>query len=209
MNADNEAAKSSHPLDLRSQDADFIANELFSNSAPLEIEVGTGKGLFLINEVEQNPDHNFIGIEISLKYAELVAARFDEMNASNAIMIRGDAQKLLHEHVRPESIAAVHVYFPDPWWKKRHRKRRVLNEQFVKDIERVLLPEGVLHFWTDVLEYYESTLELIAESTSLGDFEPVEERPSEHDFDYLTHYERRMRKRDLPVYRSRFTKRVS
>ena len=60
---------------------------------------------------------------------------------------------------------AVHVYFPDPWWKKRHHKRRVMTEQSVKDIERILTPSGTLHFWTDVEEYFHGTLELLAAHT--------------------------------------------
>ncbi len=76
-------------------------------------------------------------------------------------MIHGDAQRVFAEVLPEVSVAAVHVYFPDPWWKKRHRKRRVMNERFLRDVERVLIPGGALHFWTDVEEYFQTTLELI------------------------------------------------
>jgi tRNA (guanine-N7-)-methyltransferase len=96
------------------------------------------------------------------------------------------------------------VYFPDPWWKKRHKRRRVLNEPFLKDLERVLELGGVFHFWTDVEEYFRATLVLIAEITSLKGPYPVPERSAAHDMDYRTHFERRMRLHDMAVHRAEF-----
>ncbi len=103
-------------------------------------------------------------------------------------------------------MAAVHVYFPDPWWKARHKKRRVMNEAFLHDVERTLQPAGRLHFWTDVEEYFQATLSLIAACTRLVGPLSVAEQPAEHDLDYRTHFERRMRFHALPVYRSEFRK---
>jgi tRNA (guanine-N7-)-methyltransferase len=100
----------------------------------------------------------------------------------------------------------VHVYFPDPWWKARHRKRRVMNAAFVADIQRVLIGEGKLHFWTDVEEYYHSALEILAGHTRLTGPFAVEEQPAAHDLDFRTHFERRMRLSGLPVYRAEFRK---
>jgi len=105
-----------------------------------------------------------------------------------------------------ESLEAVHVYFPDPWWKKRHKKRRVMNEAFLRDVQRTLRPGGALHFWTDVEEYFQTTLALIAATTSLAGPLPVPERPPEHDLDYRTHFERRTRQSNLPVFRAEFRK---
>ena len=104
------------------------------------------------------------------------------------------------------SLHAVHVYFPDPWWKKRHKKRRVMNEEFLRDVERTLIADGRLHFWTDVEEYFQTTLALIASSTAFIGPVPVAEKPAEHDLDYRTHFERRTRKSELPVYRAEFRK---
>jgi tRNA (guanine-N7-)-methyltransferase len=101
-------------------------------------------------------------------------------------------------------LQAVHVYFPDPWWKKRHKKRRVMNEQFLADVERTLLPGGRLHFWTDVEEYFQTTLALIAAVSKLEGPLPVVEKPAEHDLDYRTHFERRTRKSERGVYRAEY-----
>ena len=105
------------------------------------------------------------------------------------------------------SLAAVHVYFPDPWWKKRHKKRRVMRESFLRDVERTLQPGGLLHFWTDVEEYFRTTLELMPAFSALQGPLPVPETPAEHDMAYRTHFERRVRLANQPVYRAEYRKR--
>lgn len=184
----------------------FDPAALFSRQAPLEVEVGSGKGLFLASASGERPEHNFLGIEVAQKYAKFAAARLVRLQRTNALMVAGDALALFRDWVPDGSLAAVHVYFPDPWWKKRHRRRRVLNEVFLRDVERTLVAGGSLHFWTDVEEYYQSTLELIAEVTTLRGPLAVEPRPAEHDLDYHTHFERRTRLNEQPVYRSEFRK---
>jgi tRNA (guanine-N7-)-methyltransferase len=179
---------------------------LFGRIAPLEVEVGSGKGLFLAAASGQAADHNFLGIEIAPKYARYAAARLAKGQRSNALVICGDALALFRQWFSDASLAAVHVYFPDPWWKKRHKKRRMMNEQFLRDVERTLLAGGRLHFWTDVEEYFQTTLALIAATVNLQGPLAVAERPAEHDLDYRTHFERRTRKHDLPVYRAEFCK---
>jgi len=185
----------------------FDAAALFADpSLPLEVEVGTGKGLFISGATAGNPAHNFLGIELADRYAEYAASRLVKQDSPNGLVISGDGVKLFHEWFLSNSLTAVHVYFPDPWWKKRHRKRRVMNEQMVRDIERTLLPDGKLHFWSDVEEYFQSTLELLAAETKLTGPLPVEERPAEHNLDYRTHFERRKRMDGLPIYRAEFVK---
>lgn len=178
----------------------------FPSTAPLEVEVGSGKGLFLAGAAAACPTHNFLGIEIAHKYAEFIAARLARHQLNNARILEGDGLRFFREFLPDNRLEAVHVYFPDPWWKLRHRKRRVLNEPFVRDVQRVLRPGGKLHFWTDVEEYYLSSLELIRATTTLHGPLTVAERPAEHDLDFHTHFERRTRKANLPVYRAEFAK---
>lgn len=203
------------------------SQSLFGNDLPLEIEVGSGKGLFLQTESQRRREHNFFGIEIARKYAAHAAARFARLELKNAMMLAGDATPLfapsqtksLQPTLHPElvegppriangSLEAVHVYFPDPWWKKRHRKRRVLSESNIRQFSRALRVGGRLHFWTDVLDYFELTVELIAEiAPELGVPLPETQRDSTHDLDYHTHFERRSRKYGIPVYRVCYRKR--
>ena len=180
--------------------------QLFPQDLPLEVEVGSGKGLFLNSAAKQNPAHNFLGVEIAAKYARHAAAKLAKNGHKNAVMLSGDAQRLFVEFLPDQSLVAVHVYFPDPWWKKRHHKRRVMNERFIGEIHRTLNLGGSLHFWTDVRERYDEILELIAMHTPFAGPLEVAERQAEHDLDYRTHFERRMRLTDQPVYRAEFRK---
>jgi tRNA (guanine-N7-)-methyltransferase len=183
------------------------AAALFADgTAPLEVEIGSGKGLFLQSAATAEPDRNFLGIELAQKYAHHAAARLAKRNLSNAIVVQGDAQRVMCECLPDESLAALHVYFPDPWWKKRHRKRRVINPAFLADVSRTLAPGGTFHFWTDVEEYFQTGLALVAEHTRLTGPLAVDERPAEHDLDFRTHFERRMRLAELSVYRCEFRK---
>ena len=177
---------------------------LFGRRAPLEVEVGSGKGLFLATASAERPEHDFLGIEVSRRYARFTAARLARAGRSNARVLLGDGEHLFDAFLGTGQVYAVHVYFPDPWWKKRHHKRRIMNAGFLSNIQRVLAPTGRLHFWTDVPEYFQDTLERIATTTSLEGPLSVVERPVDHDLDYRTHFERRTRLRELPVYRAEF-----
>lgn len=185
---------------------DVPASFGFDPAVPLEVEMGSGKGLFLSSAAAAHPDRNFLGVEVAAKYAAHCASRLVRKGLNNAAMISGDGLRLFREFLRSESVDDVHVYFPDPWWKARHKKRRVLNEAFLFDAHRVLKPGGRFHFWTDVQEYFETTLELMARVSPLVGPQPVAESPSEHDLDFRTHFERRTRKNEQPVYRSLFVK---
>ena len=177
---------------------------IFGREAPLEIEVGSGKGLFLLTASQDRPDHNFLGFEILRKYARYAAAKLADAERDNAVSVQGDGVRVFREVLPDSCAAAVHVYFPDPWWKMRHRKRRVMNEGFVDCIRRVLQPGGELHFWSDVEEYYHATLKLIGRNPGFEGPYQVDERPAAHDWDYRTHFERRMRMHGAAVYRAEF-----
>jgi len=170
--------------------------------APVELEVGSGKGLFLTHASAAAPDRLFLGVEISHGYARMTAGRLAAANAANARIIAGDGNLLVRNLFPDACLQGIHVYFPDPWWKARHRKRRVLSDMFLAHAGRVLVPGGLLHVWTDVEEYFE---EAMAAAAAAGVFAPpaeVAERLPEHDLDYRTHFERRTRLAGQPVWRA-------
>ena len=146
---------------------------LFGRVAPIEFEIGSGKGMFIRKAAALRPDHDFLGVEVAYRYALTAAAGLVKAGRDNALMICADAAKLLADWVPDESLAAVHVYFPDPWWKKSHRKRRIMRADVVQLIEKRLIPGGKLHFWTDVADYFGEALDVIRRETALAGPFPV------------------------------------
>lgn len=135
--------------------------EVFGDEGPVEVEVGPGKGVYLAHAGREQPGTNFVGVELARKYAGLAAERVVKVGLGNVRVVAGDAQKFLDQFVPERSIEVLHVYFPDPWWKKRHRKRRVVNERFVNRAAKVVKVGGELRLMTDVEEYFRESVALI------------------------------------------------
>jgi len=177
---------------------------VFGNDHPVEVEIGSGKGLFLTNAATANPDRNYFGIELARKYARRAAERVAKRSLDNVRVLPGDALLFMHKYVPDASLDAVHVYFPDPWWKARHRKRRVFAEPLVLDMERTLKPGGDLHVVTDVEEYFGVIRSLMATHRRFEAQPEVLPGDPEHDLDYLTNFERKYRIEGRPIYRSHY-----
>jgi tRNA (guanine-N7-)-methyltransferase len=180
--------------------------DIFSNDHPVEVEVGCGKGLFLVSAAGNCPRCNFFGIEIAHKFARFTAAQLARHSLINARVAKADAQRVLTEWITDASVAVVHVYFPDPWWKRRHRKRRIFTDSFLIQVVRVLVPGGQLRFATDVSDYFDEILRRIESQPALIAAELPDEHPPQHDLDYLTNFERKYRKVGKPVYRAGYVK---
>jgi tRNA (guanine-N7-)-methyltransferase len=174
---------------------------VFGNGRPVEIEVGCGKGLFLLTAALARPDVNFLGVEIARKYQLFTATRMAKRGLGNVRVCCADGGGLLRDRVAPATVRAVHVYFPDPWWKKRHHKRRVFTADFVATVVRVLQPAGRLSLATDVEAYYRVMRELIEARPELLPVTPPEPGEPANERDYLTNFERKARLVGKPVYR--------
>lgn len=180
--------------------------QLFGNDHPVEIEVGSGKGLFLVTAGTQNPTTNYLGIEIVRKYQLYIATRLARRQLGNVRVAWTDARTLLRDRVAGASVQAVHLYFPDPWWKTRHHKRRVFTAEFAATCQRILHPRGRLVVVTDVADYAVMVRETVEAATALVDAPPPAENQPRHDMDYLTNFERKFRKEGRPIHRMTFVR---
>jgi tRNA (guanine-N7-)-methyltransferase len=197
---------SAHWIEPSRSDEPALINwtALFGNDHPVELEIGSGKGLFLHNAASARPDHNFLGIEVSRKYARIAAQQVARRQLSNAKIWRGDARLVMGRSVAAASLRAVHVYFPDPWWKKRHKKRRVFTEELVSQVARALEHGGELWVASDVLEYFTLIQSLIAANPHFQERAAPEQNAPEHDLDYLTNFERKYRLAGRSIFRAHY-----
>jgi tRNA (guanine-N7-)-methyltransferase len=141
--------------------------ELFGAALPLEVELGLGKGRFLIEQAASHPETGFLGVERCQKYLTMAATRAARRGLGNLRLVRTTAEDMLFRCLGDGSVTAVHVYFPDPWPKQRHLKRRLLTRGNVERIAQVLAPGGLLRIKTDHAGYAESIGEVLAGVLSL------------------------------------------
>jgi tRNA (guanine-N7-)-methyltransferase len=183
----------------------IVWRDLFGNDHPVEVEVGFGKGLFLATAAATNPTVNYFGIEIERKCQLYAATRLARRNLPNVRLACADARTLLRSRVAAASVSVVHVYFPDPWWKARHRKRRVFTPEFAHTVGTILKPGGRLSLATDVEAYHGVMTQIVRDlGPAFRELPPPAPAEPTHDMDYLTNFERKFRKEGRPIYRAAF-----
>lgn len=127
--------------------------QIFSNDRPVAVEIGPGRGEFLLASARADPRRNFFAIEHSMSRTAAITARLATSGIENVRVICGDAVCLIE--VLPEaSVAAFHVLFPDPWWKRRHKKRLLWTPRFAAAVRRALAHGGTVELVTDVPDYF-------------------------------------------------------
>ena len=136
--------------------------DVFGREGPVHIEVGAGKGAFLLNQARRDSQANFVGIEWTRKYYRYAVDRIGRWGFVNVRIIRTDAASFIAEHVADESVECFHIYFPDPWPKKRHHKRRFVSPANMEELLRCLKSGGQIRIATDHGEYFEVMQEVIA-----------------------------------------------
>jgi len=140
----------------------LVLDELTSSSGSWEVEIGFGKGRYLVGRAQQEPQRRFLGIEMARSYFRLAARRAANRSLSNLVLIRGEALYVIAAILPAGFARAVHVYFPDPWPKARHHRRRLFDPETVDLVLGLLIPGGELCFATDFIDYGELVEELLA-----------------------------------------------
>jgi len=146
------------PEDLDGQ-IDFV--RIFGRVGPVHIEIGTGKGTFLLNQARAQPDDNFLGIEWTRKYYRYAVDRIGRWGLTNVRIIRTDAATFLADFIPDNSVECFHIYFPDPWPKKRHHKRRFICPANLEHLLRCLKTGGQLKIATDHTDYFEQIKQVL------------------------------------------------
>jgi tRNA (guanine-N7-)-methyltransferase len=131
---------------------DFPA--IFGNALPVELEIGSGKGSFLLRRASQRPEINLLGVEWVQKYALYGADRARRAGLGNVKLVCADAAGLFKTSLPDRSLWRVHIYFPDPWPKKKHHRRRLIQPEFLRHVRRVLKLGGWLGIVTDHADYF-------------------------------------------------------
>lgn len=176
---------------------------IFGNDRPWEVEVGSGKGAFLVDRALKHVDRNFLGIELDKGLLLYVATRMAKRSLKHVRLLGGDATAFLRDYVAASAVAALHLYYPDPWWKRRHHKRRIFNSEFAQQCERVLRPEGRLYLASDVEEYFQEMKQTLQKTTQLElctDMPPLE---------VVTNFERKAKKQARDVWQATYRKPLS
>lgn len=140
---------------LRQEDLPIPADwsALFGNENPVALEIGCGIGDFIVNTANDHPDSNFIAIDFYNKGCWKTCRRIERAGLANVRVLRVEARQFIAERIPKESLAAVYINCPDPWPKKKHRKRRLVNRQFMEFIREYLAPGADFYFATDFDDY--------------------------------------------------------
>ncbi|MGA2915359.1 MAG: tRNA (guanosine(46)-N7)-methyltransferase TrmB [Sedimentisphaerales bacterium] len=181
--------------------------DIFGRNSPVHIEIGSGRGTFLVNQALAFPDVNFLGIEWTNKYYRYAVDRLGRKKIGNVRIIRTEAASFLAEHINDNSIKCFHIYFPDPWPKKRHHKRRLICEKNIGQMIRCLKKRGLINIATDHAEYFEQMKKVFENFAK--ELKPVEfVRPAGAQDNELvgTNYERKYIKEKRNIFTLAFKK---
>ena len=175
-----------------------VTEEVLSTLDNIYLEIGSGKGQFLVEMSKKNPTRNYLGIERNVTCAGFTAKKLVVEEITNAKLLFMDAEKAL-SMMKEKSVNILYLNFSDPWPKTRHHKRRLTSDRFTSLYKKVLKDDGVIIQKTDNLELFDFSIETFLEAG----FKIIEEDRNYmlDDEDVLTEYEEDFRSKNLPIYR--------
>src|SRR5690606_273925 len=178
-----------------------------TESDPVELEIGPGRGWFTVERLDFDRRTRVVGLEIRRKWATIVDERLKERGLGHRGRIFAEDAKTALPRFLTASVSKAYLHFPDPWWKKRHRKRLVLGDPLLNELSRVLIPGGELLIQTDVFERADEYERLVATCSA---FESWEEktRVEDHPHGARSPRERKAIEDGLPVVRLRYRRRM-
>ncbi len=159
--AQNAALENLWPVFGLSPEQPFHAREVFRRNAPLILEIGFGNGKSLAQMAADAPEKNFLGIEVHRPGVGHLLLKIQKLGLNNVRVYCADAVEIMRNRIPENSLDGVQVFFPDPWHKKRHHKRRLINAEFVNLVASRLKPGGIMHCATDWEHYARQMLEVL------------------------------------------------
>ena len=172
-------------------DAALDLATIFGRSAPCTLEIGFGNGDALATMARQQPDTDFIGVEVHRPGVGRLLQQLDEHALTNVRVMREDAVQILNTCFPNNSLDRLLLFFPDPWHKKRHHKRRIVQPAFIELLTRKIKPGGILHMATDWEDYAEHMLEVMGQSAAFRNCAGVGNYSLRPDYRPVTKFERR------------------
>ena len=170
---------------------DYDFAQVFGRDAPLFVEIGFGNGDSLAKMAAANPDKNYIGIEVHTPGVGHLLILLHEQGINNVRIYCHDAIEILEQKIADNSLAGVHLFFPDPWHKKKHHKRRIVRPSFVDLLVKKLKTGGYFHAATDWENYAEAMLTVLSEGAVLNNTSPTQDYCSCPKYRPLTKFEQR------------------
>ena len=169
---------------------------IFKRIAPLEVDLGCGDGVYLAQLAASDPDRDFLGIERLFGRVRSACHKLAQRRLSNARVLRVETTHAVSELLPPGSIDVFHVMFPDPWPKRRHQNRRLINESFLESLHRALAPGGTVQIATDQADYFSAIRKAVASKSDLFQGSISDQPPL-----VTSTFEKRFRDAQLPIYR--------
>lgn len=163
--------------------------KVFGRIAPVYLEIGFGMGQSLLEMARSHPQFNYLGLEVHQPGVGGLLHQVETMGLKNLRVMNQDATEILQQRITPQSLDGLYLYFPDPWHKKKHHKRRIVKSEFVRQVVTALKPGGLFHIATDWDDYAEHITDVMQQASGFTCISPADF--SERNIRPVTKYERR------------------